>query len=284
MKDASLTTLKIGKIKYINALPFYHNLCTQEPGQVEFFENYPTKINLALRNKKIHAGLISSLEYLNHQDDYLLLPGLGIGSRDFSGSVLLLSHEKIEGLDGETIALTRESLSSAVLLRILLKFKYKFQNRFVLTSQDGHSMLDKHRACLVIGDHALFFQPRSFVYKYDLSELWWNWVEKPFCFALWAVQKKVAKENPEELANFLVNLRGTVGRNLTDLEGLIKEALSMSFIDAAFPKVFGYLFNLIYGMDASMEEGLQLYFRLAHRLGFSPKPRKLEFFEPARSV
>ena len=237
-----------------------------------------------MRRRKIHVAPISSLEYLNHQKDYLLLPSAVIASRDFSGSVLLISHEKIEGLDGETIALTRESLSSAVLLRILLRFKYKFQNRFVLVNQDPHAMLSKYKAGLVIGDNALLFRSQSFFYKYDLSDLWWNWTEKPFCFALWAVQRKFAKENPEVISNFLNSLIRTLQKNLSDLESLLKETLDMSFLHQDFPRIFGYLFNLIYEMDTAIQEGLLLYFRLAHRLGISPKPQKLEFFDMVPSV
>jgi hypothetical protein len=60
----------------------------------------------------------------------------------------------------------------------------------------------------------------------------------------------------------------------------MKDALAIGFMDENFPKIFGYLFNLNYGMDDAMREGLELFFRMAHRLGISPKPRKLGFFEP----
>ncbi|MCM8774774.1 MAG: hypothetical protein NC930_00220, partial [Candidatus Omnitrophica bacterium] len=132
------TTLRIGRLRYVNAIPFYHQLWKKEMadletpiGGIKFYENYPTQINLAMRKGKIDLAPISSLEYLNHQREYLLLPDLVIGSRDFSSSVLLISKDRIEGLNGAKIALTRQSLSSAVLFRILLKFKYKFHNQYV---------------------------------------------------------------------------------------------------------------------------------------------------------
>lgn len=279
MKNILTAVTRMGRIQYLNAIPFYHRLHELSGAELQYYQHYPTKINLAMRRKKIDVAPISSLEYLHHQKDYLLLPDLAIGSRDFSGSVLLLSREKIEGLDGGTIALSRESLSSAVLMRILLKFKYKFKNRFVITSLDPAGILDKFQAGLVIGDAALMFRPKSFVYKYDLSELWWNWTEKPFCFAVWAVQRQFARDNPAELSKLCEGLSQNRDRNLADIETLIKETLRMDFLHPDFAKFFGYLFNLNYHLDLAMQEGLELFYRLAHRLGFSPKPDELEFFK-----
>ena len=278
IEEKSISPPRVGKICYTNAIPFYHGF-SNENGVAEFYESYPAKINLAMRRRKIDIAPISSLEYLNHQKDYLLLPDLAIGSRDFSGSVILFSKEKIEGLNKARIALSRESLSSAALLRILLKFKYKFENEFVLTDSKPDQMLTAYRAALVIGDDALFYQPKEFVYKYDLSELWWNWTEKPFCFALWAVRRQFAEDHPEAVHHFYRRLRKNLSRNLEDIERLLKDSLQLAFLDSRFPKVFGYLFNLSYGLDQSMREGLELFYRFAHRLKISPCPKKLEFFE-----
>jgi len=278
MKGAVKTALKVGRIRYINTLPFFHRL-DGDNAAVNYYESYPSRVNLALRKGKIDAAPISSLEYLNHHDQYLLLPDLAIGARDFSGSVILFSREKLEGLNGKTIALTRQSLSSSVLLQMLLKFKYKFENDFKLFTSGIEETLKRYPAALVIGDEALLYRPTEFVYKYDLSELWWNWTEKPFCFAVWAVRRERAKANPEAVRQFYWNLKENLGENLQDIETLIKESLSLSFVDADFSKIFGYLFNLHYGLDESMKEGLELFYRLAARLGFSPRLHELEFFD-----
>ncbi len=266
---------RIGKICYTNCLPYYHQL-ESEGG--DYYESFPARINLAMRHEKIDIAPVSSLEYLNHQRKYFILPEFAIGSRDFSGSVLLLSKEKIENLNGKTIALTRESASSSALLRVLLKFKYKFDNKFTAMHSEPDRMLEKAPAALVIGDSALFYQPKDFVYKYDLSELWWNWTGKPFCFALWVVRRDFAEEYPEEVSVFSRRLKKSRDRNLMDLETLVKDALGLTFLDKRFPKVFGYLFNLSYTLDPEMREGLELFYRLANRLRLSPRPKNLEFF------
>ncbi|HLD50293.1 MAG TPA: menaquinone biosynthesis protein [bacterium] len=267
--------LRVGKISYANCLPFYYGL--QKHQDPDFFESYPVKINQAMRHGKMDIAPISSLEYLNHQKDYRLLP-FSIGARDFTGSVILFSHEKIEGLNGVPIALSRESLSSVALLKILLKLKFKFKNKFVVTDSNPREMLSNYRAALVIGDGALFYQPREFVYKYDLVELWWNWTGKPFCFALWAVRRAFAEDHPEEVERFVKKLKQNLEMNLADIESLIHRSLGLTFLDEKFSRIFGYLFNLNYYLDTATGEGLDLFFRLANRIGISPRPEPLDFF------
>lgn len=271
--------IRVGKFSYINCLPYYHNLLSGEDNLVEYYEGYPAKINQAFRQKKVDMAPISSLEYLNHQKDYLLLPKFIIGSRDFARSVLLFSREKIEGLNHARIALTKQSLSSVSLLKILLKFKYRFENSYVSFDTDADEALKKNEAVLLIGDDALFFKPENFAYKYDLSELWWNWTGKPFCFAVWAVRKEFAEAHPMEVTAFYRRLERNFDHNMLDIEALIRHSMEIDFMDAKFSKIFGYLFNLSYGMDEEMKSGLELFYRLAARLGISPRPAKLEFFK-----
>jgi len=247
--------------------------------EMSFFESYPAEINQAMDRGDIDAAPVSALEYLQHQDQYLILPDLGIGTRLFARSVLLISKKKIEQLDGAVVALSRESLSSANLVRILLKKKYGHTNTFDLTDQDPEAMLKKYPAALVIGDQALFCQPKELVYKYDLGELWQSWTGKPFVFALWVVRKSFAAQHPELTRAFLETLKENLRRNLEDVEGLLKASLDIGPSDKRFCQLLGYLVNLQYTLDAEMKEGVVRFFELAHEQGLAPAPKPLEFFQ-----
>ncbi len=281
--------LSIGKIRYLNMLPFFHGLTgtlgvlcrtcqnSHRPLEFKYFEHSPAHLNRALHHSKIDVAPISSLAYLLNQDQWILLPDLAIGSRDFSGSVILFSKEPIEGLNKASIAVTSESLSSISLLKILFRFKYKFTNRFVAMKSDPDHMLEQYKAALVIGDDALFYKPKDFVYKYDLSELWWNWTGKPFCFSVWAVRKEIVHRFPDEVRCFARRVKDQREVNLVNIETLLKESLGLGFMDPKFSKLFGYLFNLSFGMDETMIEGLELFYRLAYRYGLAPRAKPLEF-------
>ncbi len=276
--------LRIGKIRYLNCLPFYSGLVERlrtkgMDREISFFESCPAEINQAMEKGEIDAAPVSSLEYLRHQDDYLLLPDLAIGTRLFARSVLLLSKKKIEQLNGAVIALSRESLSSAGLVRILLSKKYNHRNTFELTDQDPEAMLQKYSAALVIGDQALFCQPKELIYKYDLGELWHSWTGMPFVFALWAVRRAFATRHPELLRVFSEVLKENLLKNLEDPEGLLKQALGIAPSDKRFCQMLGYLVNLQYTLDQDMKEGVLRFFELAHEEGLAPEPKPLEFFK-----
>ncbi|MBI2166672.1 MAG: menaquinone biosynthesis protein [Candidatus Omnitrophica bacterium] len=282
MKSKTAVRLRVGRIRYTNVLPFYHpNLSGSESHGFETVEvnGSPTELNRKMREGEIDLAPISSLEYLNHPNDYFLLPGLCIGSRDFSASVLLFSRERIEGLNGTEISLSEESLSAAALLKILLKFKFQFENSFRVEKSDPLTMLSHSKACLVIGDDALLFRPEEFIYKTDLSQLWWDWTGKPFCFSVWAVRRPYYEAHRPEVLGFYENLKNNLERNLGDLEKLLKEALGLTPADERFPALFSYLFNLSYGLDPAMREGLEHFYKLAHRLGISPEADQLEFID-----
>ena len=273
-----LKPARLGKISYINTLPFYHGwLEPDDP--ISVWEGTPAEINRAMRAGAVDLAPISSLEYALRQEEYLVFPDLCIGSRDFARSVLLLSHEKIEGLNRRKIVLSDKSLSSQALLRILLKFKYGFDNEFETSNGTPDHMLAQGNAALVIGDEALFYRPEKFVYKYDLSELWWSWTGLPFCFAVWAVRRGFWEENQEETVRLYTRLKETTERNMADLEKLILEGLGMTLADKRFPQVFGYLFNLIFHFDGEMKSGLLRFYHDAFRAGLAPEVTSLHMAE-----
>ncbi len=277
-KELALKEARIGKIAYVNTIPFYFQLF-EEGVPVSFVEGTPAEINKLMAHGRIDLAPISSLEYALHQDQYVLLPNLCIGSRDFSRSVLLLSRERIEGLNHAKIVLSKKSLSSATLLKILLKFKYRFENDFIIGSGTPDEMLEQGKVVLAIGDDALFYKPKEFLYKYDLSELWWEWAELPFCFSVWAVRRKYYEKHTQEIYEFYRKLKETTERNLQDLETLLREALGLTVASDQFSKVFGYLFNLNYFLDREMKEGLELFYRLAIRAKLAPPVKEIHFIE-----
>ncbi len=282
MKTRTLTRLRVGRIRYLNTLPFYHDLASilEKDGlEFEATAGSPAEINQKMAQGLIDIAPISSLEYLNHQNQYLLFPDLCIGSRDFSGSVLLLSKERIEALNGATISLSQDSLSAATLLKILLKLRFKFQNDYRVDPNNPTDMFAHAKACLVIGDEALFLRPKEFLYKTDLSEVWWKWTNRPFCFSLWAVNKNFYADHSDEVNHFFRKLKANLEKNLEDIEKLIQEGLGVTLVEEKFPTLYSYLFNLNYNLDKRMLQGLDLFFRYAHELGVSPRPGKLEFIK-----
>ncbi len=275
--------MKIGKISYLNCLPFYFGLEERLKNRglkdIEFLEDYPANINSALREGRIALGPVSSLEYLRHQNEYLLLPDICIGAQAFARSVLLLSRKKIEELNGGTIALSKESYSSISLIKIILKHSFGFKNSFETVAQNLGEIFKKHIAAVVIGDEALFCQPKTLIYKYDLARLWRNLTNLPFVFSLWVARKDFAKNNPDELHEFCHALRENTKCNLADLEKMIFDSMKIDLGDARFCQLIGYFDGLEYSLDNEMQQGLTRFFNLAYEDGLVRNElSEIEFF------
>src|SRR5581483_6226169 len=85
----------------------------------------PTGLNKDLAEKKIEVGLISSIEYARHQEDYLLLPEICLNSLGPVMSVGLFSRFPAESLQGRTVILTETSATSQILLKLILRLKFQ---------------------------------------------------------------------------------------------------------------------------------------------------------------
>lgn len=273
------TQLQIGKISYVNTAPFYHGLL-RESDDWKIAEGVPTQINQMIQTGQLDLAPISSLEYANRAADYLVLPDVSISARYASGSVILVSREKIENLNGKRIALSKESYSSQALVKVLLQKRFQFRNDYTDANGLPVDMMKDADACLVIGDKALFYRPKGFVYKYDLGELWSEWLGKPFCFSVWAVRKSYAEENAKEVALFHERLKENTAQNLGALEEFIKSSFRLSISDEWFAPIYSYFSQLSYDFDESIQDGLKTFYNYAKELNLIPSSAdQIEFFK-----
>ncbi|HRK62052.1 MAG TPA: menaquinone biosynthesis protein [Candidatus Omnitrophota bacterium] len=257
--------MRIGRIKYLNCLPYYGGWESSEKFQFE--SGTPAQINQMMREGRIDAAPISSMEYLKSPNDYLLLPDLGIASHDFVRSVTLFSKKKIEDLNGAEIAVTEESLTSTHLLNLILKGKYGIQAQLLPMPSNPKTMLENHDAALLIGNDALFAHPRKWILRYDLGQLWYEWQNLPFVYAVWAVRRE-ARLDETCVQEFYQALKERFLYNTAHLSELVQKQGNISEFDKLYPKIFGYLSNLRYVLDESCWRGFEKFTELSAARGF----------------
>lgn len=277
--------LRIGAIGYLNALPFFHGLEENLAGflkpqalDVTWVEGVPSEINRKLSAGEIDCGLISSLAAAGHENHCYVVPGLAIGSRLASRSVLLWSKLALGELDGKDIAVTRASFSSRALLQILLARRFHFHNRFVECDAPASQLAAMGTpAFLVIGDEALFFDPGPAWKRYDLAKLWWQWQGVPFCFAVWAFHERLVEDAPAAASALQRALRLTLSRNLKRLPEILEESGRFARSDPEFAAASRYLRELLYRMNHPLREGLFRFFALAEQEGLLDSLGTLNF-------
>jgi len=274
--------IRVGRIDFLNTLPFFCSEGKRTPlSGASLVPGTPAGLNGKLVSGEIDASIASSLLYAAHPEKFLILPDLCIGASGKSNSVILFSREPLESLGGKTIALSPKSLSAVSLLKILLALRWKIPCNWVPCPMATLEMAEHFPAFLLIGDDALFLNPRP-AFVYDLSELWREWTGLPFCFALWQVRRSFSEMHPERVRIFCEELNANLRAGLSDPDRLIRGYPFPSEGDRRFAA--GYLRNLEYHLSREMRQGLELFYEYAAEIGLIPEAPELLFFEDRSSL
>ncbi|MFD2168672.1 menaquinone biosynthetic enzyme MqnA/MqnD family protein [Tumebacillus lipolyticus] len=272
----SRTHVRIGHIKFTNALPICHFLDRSDP-EIEFLPGAPSELNAWLADGTVDAGLCSSFAYAYNADDYVALRGLSVSSRGPVGSIFFFSKRPLEELNGCVVALPTISASSSNLLRILLAEAGITPSKYVTLEPDLPSMLEQAEAALLIADDALYWSVQDHgCHLYDLGEEWNVRTGHSMTFALCAIPKRLVRENPEKVRKihrfFLEGKR----KGLADMDAVIAEATRMLGQTEEFWR--NYFNKLRYDLDEEWAVGANAYFDAAYRHGLIPKPAKVELW------
>ena len=245
----------VGKIPYLNSVPFYHHF---EKRQFKVLPVTPRRMGVLAKNNQLDAGLFSLCDFLAQKETLEPLPYC-IATRDQVKSVMLFSDHGWNDLSGKTIGIVDDTATSVRLLQVLLEKKYgvKAELKRMHTGVNSYGDFD---AVLLIGDEAMRHQKsglKSFELVYDLATEWYEWQKLPFVFAVWAVRKTMAAGKREELT------------------GLIQSALKKGEVDferisAAHAKRIGwesreaveYLQGFNYHLGEREREAIDLFERL----------------------
>lgn len=256
----------LGQIDFINTWPVHHFLKLQNlPFEVEVRKGSPRELNKAMVMGEVMCAPISSIELLRHPDMFVVVPDLSISCDGNADSVIVISKMPIESINPKVIAATNQSATSVALFRVLAKYKYK--DSYELTFFDHpEEMLNSLPAILLIGDKALqrgnnsnFNSADHSIHKLDLGMAWKELTGKPFVFALWAVNRQWATQNPKDFQYLCEEL------HRSKKEGLIARK-QQEYIDKASAQlglpteiISAYYQNIKYDLNADKLEGLKYF-------------------------
>ena len=287
--------LKVGRIPYANFFPVFYYFDKECCNSAyEFFHGVPSKLNKMLRGGKLDISPSSSIEFLRNKDKYLILPWFSVSSAGPIYSIRLFSKLPLHKLGGKEIALSSDSETSNVLLKIILEEFLSLKCKFSSTSQRKvEDILSTFSAVLHIGDTAMIeakkiasrvksqesrkernkdnskrqipksklLTPNSELYIYDLGELWYEYTGLPFVFALWIVTKKAIAEKKElirKLSADLIEARKYASRKF---KSIAKEAPQKKWLSEK--ELVDYWNIISYDFTEKHLEGLRLFEKYA---------------------
>ncbi len=242
---------------YLNSAPFFRGLALGE--RFALADLVPREQGLKASSGEIAAGLLPIVDFFRLEETFERIGRFGIAVRGRARSVLLFSRKPIRQLEGCTIAVTEETSTSAVLLRLLLEQRYRITPASYVRGQ--HVDAD---AQLLIGDEALRFQHANARYPYeiDVAFEWWLWQHLPFVFAVWAIRKDASPQDKKQVEMALIK---SLGGNMGQMELIAQEHASGLGVPAA--ELQTYLASFIYRLSQPEEEGIKRFRAFVEQCG-----------------
>lgn len=253
----------IGKIPYLNSVPFYHHL---EKRRFKILPVTPRRMGILAQQGQIDAGLFSLMDYLSQRDRLEMLPYC-IATRDQVKSVMLFSNDGWQDLNGKTIGITDETATSVQLLRVLLEVKYGVKASFK-RMHAGINNYSEYDAVLLIGDEALQRNKKGlqgFELVYDLATEWYTWQKLPFVFAVWAVKNSMPEERKLELRNLITH---ALERSESDL--VLVSAPHAKQIGIGLDDAVEYLQGFNYRIGEREREAIDVFSKLFMSIEATP--------------
>jgi chorismate dehydratase len=180
-------TVRIGGVPYGVGAPLLCGLA--EDPDVEFVPAAPTRLIAQLREHRLDAALVSSIEAIR-RPGYTVAPGLGIACRREVRSVRAFRRPG----PIRSVGLDCSSATSAALLRLLLQGPLRAEVGGVPTFTAIAPTLTPaalpHDLVLLIGDHGLNAAAGDRE-VWDLGAQWHAWTGLPFVFAVWLLRPGV---------------------------------------------------------------------------------------------
>lgn len=251
--------MKLGAVPYLNALPLIRYL-PEQPLLAP-----PAALDRLLRLGEIDLAT-APISTLFENPNYRMVPGLCIATRREVKSVCLFF--KKPGLtlqDVGSIYLDLESKVSALLLKVILHFKYKRDLKAIrffhpLPSPEA----DAH---LLIGNKAMSAEVKDDP-SMDLGLEWTSWTGLPFVFAGWIGRV------PELPAPLLSSLKNSVRETFLHLETILGEPLPVKRdVARSYLKE-----NVCYELGEKEIEGMRRFHAYGKELGFFQHDFRLNFY------
>lgn len=271
--------LTIGRIDYTNVWPIFHYAEQWLPkDRFTIDTRVPSALNRALAQGEIDITSMSSFAYAEHAKDYLLLPNLSVSAKGRVNSIFLIMKKPLETVMNGTIAMTSTSATSVNLLKVIMSLYYKADPSYITMEPELDTMLEQADGALLIGDTAIKASWRDEgLTVIDVGELWKNWTGYGMTFALVAVRKTTAENDPRAVAAVLHALTESKRVSLADLSPLIEKARAQLGGEPMFWEQ--YFKGLTYDFGAEEQVGLSLYFQYAKQLGLLDQDIEIRFFE-----
>ncbi|HEX8117874.1 MAG TPA: menaquinone biosynthesis protein [Pyrinomonadaceae bacterium] len=260
---------RVAASSYLNTAPLVWSFARgRRRGEVELVtDTAPARCADMLARGQVEAALVPVIEY-QRLPETAVVPGVCVGARREVHSVVLVTRGR-ELKEVESVALSIESRTSAALVEVLFREFVGRAPRLEPFVPQLSDMLERHDAALVIGDPAMTFERRG-LRVYDMAALWREFTGLGFVFAMWMADASASERVRA------VDFAAARDEGLAAVEEIAAEY--ERGLGRPREELIRYLpENISFSLDEEMRDGLELFFRLAHKHGVTQSHRPLRF-------
>lgn len=264
-----MPTPRISASNYSNSAPLIWSfIYGSNRGKYELtLDNAPARSAELLAENRIDAALVPVIQY-QRIPNVRLIPNVCVGAKEQVRSVCLVTKDK-ELKDVKTVALDVSSKTSVALSKIIFREFLANEPVYNPAKPNIENMLAEADCALLIGDPALMIDETRYK-KFDLATLWKSYTGFGFVFAMW-----MANVEKIEIARS-IDFEAVRDEGRAHLDEIISNYEShISLAREDFKKYLSE--NISYSIDETMKNGLELYFKLAHKHQLTDHYKPLEF-------
>ncbi|KHM52917.1 periplasmic solute-binding protein [Anaerovibrio lipolyticus] len=273
---------RLGHIHFLNVLPITYSLTQCGYGEgIDIKGGVPSVMNNDLINNRLDASEVSSIVYARNFDKLLILPDLCVRADGPVRSIILVSKKPITEINQDRIVLTAQSATSHVLLKIILNKSYDATPEYCVRHlTPDNPVPDDCTAALLIGDDALnvyHHKNKDKFYYYDMGMEWKKLTGRCMVYAVWAVHKDFAQNNPEALQLLHERLYKGLRHGYAHKADAINSILDSK--PFTFQQLDEYLEVIKWNLTEEYLDNLMIFYKYAYEMGLIPRMPKLKLAE-----
>ncbi len=230
----------------------------------------PAHHALQLRAQELDAALLTPVDYARDSSALVILPGVGVSSRDATSSIILIFRDALHTV--ATVAIDPSSASEIVLTKILLAEQFDLEPRFVPAVGSIQERLARADAALVVGDLALNLGSR-YSNRIDLVEAWTDMTDLPYVHGIWCATDGALD------ADHAQALRRAGRRGAASLDALAGNHVGPGFPGLSAPDLSAYLHAFSYTLTGEDLDGFAEFLRYSFYHGVVPDVAELRFLD-----
>ena len=199
MSNRVTAITNLGVVAFLNARPLVEGL-DADP-HVRLHYAVPADLPGMLEAGRVDAALIPAIDLARANGAWEQISDAGIACTGETLTVRVFSHVPPRQIT--TLHVDGDSHTSAALAQLIWRQWYKRPVR--LEPLAAASTLNDCESVLLIGDKVVTTPTEEFEHTIDLGQVWKEWTELPFVFAVWAAP--VGRSGNAELARLLNEAR-----------------------------------------------------------------------------